>query len=146
MSESSDWLIRTDGGARGNPGPAAFAYTIERPGGPDVEEHGFLGTSTNNVAEYTGLIRALERAKELGGRRLIVESDRELMVRQMNGDYQVKNAGLRPLYEEARQLCRRFENVEIRHIRRELNKRADRLCNEALDGAGGKKSRSSGGD
>lgn len=141
MSESSAWVIHTDGGARGNPGPAAYAYTIERPGQPDIEEHGFLGEATNNVAEYAGLVRALEHAKKLGGRRLVVQSDSELMVRQMNGDYQVKNAGIRPLFQEASQLRRAFDQVTLRHIRREANKRADRLCNEALDAASGAMSR-----
>ncbi|MBI3410400.1 MAG: ribonuclease HI family protein [Planctomycetes bacterium] len=139
MSDSKDWLIHTDGGARGNPGPAAFAYVIERPGEPDIEENGFLGETTNNIAEYAGLVKALEHAKRLGGKKLVVQSDSELMVRQMNGEYKVKNAGLRPLFEEADALRRDFDKVTLRHVRRELNKRADALCNEALDGAAGKR-------
>ena len=125
--------IHTDGAARGNPGPAAFAYVIRRDGQEDVEEKGHIGTATNNVAEYTALIKALERAKELGGRRLVIHSDSELMVNQMKGAYKVKNAGLRPLYEEARELWKEFEQVTIRHIRREENSDADALCNQALD-------------
>jgi ribonuclease HI len=125
--------IHTDGGARGNPGPAAFAYTLERPGQDDIEEKGLLGISTNNIAEYTALVKALEHAKNLGGRRVVVHSDSELMVKQMNGDYKVKNDNLIPLYEAAKKLVRGFDKVEIRHIYRDANKRADKLYNEALD-------------
>jgi ribonuclease HI len=125
--------IHTDGGARGNPGPAAFAYTLERPGQDDIEEKGLLGVSTNNVAEYTALVKALEHAKKLGGRRVVVRSDSELMVKQMNGAYKVKNENLLPLYEAARKLVRGFESVEISHIYRDANKRADQLYNQALD-------------
>jgi ribonuclease HI len=134
MSEAGVLTIRTDGGARGNPGPAAYAYVIERAGAPSIEEAGCLGHSTNNVAEYTALVRALEHARELGGRVVNVFSDSELMVKQMNGQYKVKNEDLRALYEEARELCREFEKVTIRHVRREQNRRADELYNEALDG------------
>jgi ribonuclease HI len=134
MSDTAEWIIHTDGAARGNPGPAALAYVIERPGQGDIEFRECLGTATNNVAEYTALVRALERARELGGRRLRVHSDSELLVQQMNGNYKVKHPGLRPLYDEAQELCRGFERVTFQHVRREDNARADRLCNEALDG------------
>ena len=134
MSEPALWIIHTDGGARGNPGPAGFAYTIERPGDAAVEEAGVLGETTNNIAEYTALIRALEHAEKLGGRRLLVQSDSELMVKQMNGAYKVKHPGLLPLFQQAKQLCGQFDNVVFRHIPREQNKRADQLCNAALDG------------
>jgi ribonuclease HI len=137
-----EWTIHTDGAARGNPGPAAIAFVIERPGQPDIEFQECLGTSTNNVAEYTALVRALERAKELGGRRLRIQSDSELLVQQMNGHYKVKHPGLRPLYDQARELCRHFERVTINHVRREQNTRTDRLCNEALDGPTASGSRS----
>lgn len=133
MSTIGDFIIHTDGGARGNPGPAAFAFIIERPGQPDMEEKGFLGEATNNIAEYTALVRALERAQTLGGKRLIIHSDSELMVRQMNGQYKVKNEGLLPLFRQARDLVDQFDHVDIRHVRREQNKRADQLCNEAMD-------------
>jgi ribonuclease HI len=133
MSESDQVTIYTDGGARGNPGPAAFAYIIRRPGVPDIEEKGRLGHTTNNIAEYEALVRALERARQIGARRLQVFSDSELLVRQMEGEYQVKNEGLRPLYERAAALRRQFEAVTIRHIPREQNSRADRLYNQALD-------------
>ena len=101
------WTIYTDGGSRGNPGPAAYAYVIKRPGVADIEEKGYLGQTTNNIAEYTGLVKALEHAHELGGRKLLVNSDSELMVKQLNGQYKVKNAGLVPLYQKAVALRRR---------------------------------------
>ena len=132
-SMSDTYLIHTDGGARGNPGPAAFAFTIERPNGDDIEEKGFLGNTTNNVAEYTALIRALHHAHKVGGKSLIVQSDSELIVNQMNGKFKVKHPGLLPLYRQACELRDRFDSVVIRHIYREDNDRADRLYNEALD-------------
>jgi ribonuclease HI len=131
-------FVLCDGGSRGNPGPAAFAYTIERPGQSIIEEKGFLGETTNNIAEYTGIIRALEHAQKLGGRRLILQSDSELIIKQLSGAYKVKHPGLLPLYREADTLRRSFEQVTLRHVRRELNKRADLLCNQALDEAEGK--------
>jgi ribonuclease HI len=133
MKDASPIIIHTDGGSRGNPGPAAYAFVLETPAGETVEEKIYLGQTTNNVAEYTGLVRALEKARELGGRHLVIHSDSELLVKQMNGQYRVKNEGLRPLYEEAQALAKEFASVEIRHVRREFNKRADRLCNEAMD-------------
>ena len=139
MSDAHLLTIHTDGAARGNPGPAAYAYVIARDGQPAVEEHGCLGETTNNIAEYTALVRALERAQSLGGRRVVVLSDSELMVKQMRGDYKVKHDGLRPLYEQAQHLAASFDSVSYRHVRREQNKRADELCNQALDGALGKK-------
>ena len=134
MSEAPVWKIHTDGGARGNPGPAAYAYVIEGPGEVVVESAGRLGTATNNIAEYTALVRALEHARKLGARRLHVYSDSELLVKQMNGLYKVKHEGLRPLYEQAQKLCAQFESVKIQHVFRERNKHADRLYNEVLDG------------
>src|SRR5262249_12989735 len=97
-----DATIHTDGAARGNPGPAAAAYVIERPGSPPIEHAETLGSATNNVAEYTALILALERAASLGIRRAAVFSDSELMVKQFRGEYAVKNAELKQLYAEAR--------------------------------------------
>jgi ribonuclease HI len=126
--------IHIDGAARGNPGPAAYAFVIARPGSPDLEETGPLGSTTNNVAEYTALVRALERAAQLGLRRLTIYSDSELLVKQMNGQYKVKNEGLRPLFEQARAKCRQFDLVTLQHVPREQNRRADELCNETLDG------------
>jgi len=135
MSEPEVLTIYTDGAARGNPGPAAYAYVIERNGAPPIEEKRTLGNATNNLAEYTALVRALEHAARLGARRLAVHSDSELLVKQMNGEYQVKNADLRTLFQQAKALEKQFDRVDIRHVRRELNRRADRLCNEALDAA-----------
>jgi ribonuclease HI len=126
--------VHIDGAARGNPGPAAYALVLRRPGEPDVEEAEPIGKATNNVAEYTALLRALELGAELGLRTLAVFSDSELIVKQMNGEYRVKNAELRDLYEEAQRLRKEFDRVTIAHVRREENKDADRLCNEALDG------------
>ena len=136
MAESAALTIHTDGASRGNPGDAAFAYVIACDGQPPIEEADCLGQMTNNQAEYTALVRALEHALELGAHhRLIIHSDSELMVKQMNGEYRVKNEELRGLYEEACALRKRFEGpVTIRHVRRAQNKRADELCNEALDG------------
>jgi ribonuclease HI len=123
-----------DGAARGNPGPAAYAVVIARPGHPPFEEAGTLGTATNNVAEYTALVRGLERAAELGLKSVAVFSDSELLVKQMNGEYRVKHPDLLPLYEAANRLKRAFDRVTITHVRREQNARADALCNRALDG------------
>jgi len=134
---SSDLLtIYTDGACRGNPGPSAIAYTISRDGHEPIEVSECLGKATNNIAEYTALIRALEHALELGPNlRVVLHSDSELMVKQMNGEYAVKNAELKELYNEAIALCKQFDRrPEIRHVRREQNKRADELGNEALDG------------
>lgn len=131
--------IHTDGASRGNPGDASFAFVIVCPGRASIEDAGKLGTLTNNQAEYTALVRALERALQVGAEhRLIIHSDSELMVKQMKGEYKVKNADLRSLYEQACKLAAQFASVEYCHVRREQNKRADELCNLALDGKMGK--------
>jgi ribonuclease HI len=124
--------VHIDGASRGNPGPAAFAFVIAAPGGP-IEEYGKLGDTTNNIAEYTALLRALEKAAALSLGRLHIHSDSELLVKQMNGEYRVKNPEIKELYDEAQGLLRRFDNVRLTHVRREHNKRADELCNQALD-------------
>jgi ribonuclease HI len=129
-----DATIHIDGAARGNPGPAAFAFVISTNDNPDIEDNGRLGITTNNVAEYTALLRALERARSLGAKRLIICSDSELLVKQMKGEYKVKNEGLKPLYHQAKQLAGQFEAVSFHHVFRAQNKRADQLCNDALDG------------
>jgi len=134
MTDDRTATMNIDGGSRGNPGPAAYAVVIARPGLPPVEEAESIGTATNNVAEYTALVRGLELAAELGVRRLDVRSDSELLVKQMRGEYRVKHPDLIDLYREAVALRGRFEGVTLTHVRRELNKRADFLCNEALDG------------
>lgn len=125
--------IHIDGASRGNPGEAAYAVVIDVPGRPPIEEAGALGKETNNVAEYTALTKALEKAKHLGLRRLRILSDSELLVKQMNGEYRVKNDDLRWLFNEAKGLINEFSSVTLTHVRREENKRADELCNEVLD-------------
>jgi ribonuclease HI len=140
MSETV--IIHTDGASRGNPGPAAFAYTIARPGQPLVEEAGRLGQMTNNQAEYIAFVRALERAAALGiTAPVVLKSDSELIVKQMRGEYRVKNEELRPLYEQASRAARALTGgVTFEHVRREQNKRTDELCNLALDGGAPKPS------
>lgn len=124
-----------DGGSRGNPGPAGYGVRIEQADGTIVELKESLGTCTNNVAEYRGLLAALEWAAGHGIASLRIRSDSELLVKQMRGEYRVKNPGLQPLYEEAGALARRIGRVTFEHVRRELNKDADRLANEAMDEA-----------
>ena len=109
MSDTATMHI--DGAARGNPGPAAYAVVLARPGQPVVEEADTIGTATNNVAEYTALVEGLALAAELGVKRLAVFSDSELMVKQMNGEYRVKNPDLLPLYQEAKRLAARVRRV-----------------------------------
>lgn len=132
MSDTATMHI--DGAARGNPGPAAYAVVLARPGLPVVEEAQPIGKATNNVAEYTALVEGLQLAAELGVKKLAVFSDSELLVKQMNGEYRVKNEDLRPLYEEAKRLAALFDTFTITHVRREQNKRADQIGNDALDG------------
>jgi ribonuclease HI len=124
-----------DGGSRGNPGPAGYGVRIETGDGGIVELKQALPISTNNVAEYNGLLAALRWASANGVATLLIRSDSELLVRQMKGEYRVKNPGLQPLYEEARALARQVGRVRFEHVRRELNREADRLANEAMDEA-----------
>jgi len=127
--------LSTDGGARGNPGPAAYGYVLEADDGTVLAAHGEkIGIATNNVAEYSALIAGLEKALELGVDEVEVVSDSELMVKQMTGQYRVKNEALRELSLEAGRLARRLGRVEYTSVRREHNKLADQLVNEALDG------------
>jgi probable phosphoglycerate mutase len=129
-----------DGGSRGNPGPAGYGVRIEDSGGQMIEEMcGALGTVTNNVAEYRGLLVALQWAVDHGVRRLTVRSDSELLVKQMKGVYRVKNAGLQPLHRQAQHLAASMERVTFEHVRREFNVDADRLANKAMDDAAGEK-------
>jgi len=124
----------TDGGARGNPGPAAFAYVLEADDGTVLAAHGeTIGVATNNVAEYRALVAGLEKAVELGVDELEIVSDSELVVKQMRGEYKVKNAALAELKAEAESLARRLPKVVYTAVRREHNELADRLVNEALD-------------
>lgn len=134
MKMSDTATMHIDGASRGNPGKAAYAVVLARPGLPVVEEADTIGTASNNVAEYTALVEGLTLATELGVKTLQVFSDSELMVKQMNGEYKVKNDDLRSLYEKACALRRGFERVTLAHVRREQNKRADQIGNDALDG------------
>jgi len=125
-----------DGGARGNPGPAGFGVRIEQPDGTLVDEFSeSIGTATNNVAEYRGLLAALEWARAHGQRDLHVRSDSLLLVQQMRGNYKVKNAGLQPLHARASLLAAEIGNVTFEHVGRAKNAHADRLANAAMDAA-----------
>jgi ribonuclease HI len=127
-------LLWTDGGARGNPGPAAYAFVLEAEDGRELAvESEAIGVATNNVAEYSALVAGLRKALELELAAVEVVSDSELMVKQMRGEYRVKNPALRALFDEAVSLARRVGNVEYRHVLRAYNERADRLLNETLD-------------
>ena len=126
----------TDGGARGNPGPAAAAFVLEREDGTVLDARGdAIGVQTNNVAEYTALLNGLRRAAELGVTEVEVVSDSELMVKQMRGEYKIKNAALRELSIEAARLARAVGDVRYTAVRREHNELADQLVNDALDSA-----------
>ena len=126
--------LSTDGGARGNPGPAAYGYVLEAEDGTVLAAHGErIGVATNNVAEYSALIAGLEKALELGLDEVDVISDSELLVKQMTGEYRVKNETLKELVAEASRLARRLRAVSYEAVRREHNELADRLVNEALD-------------
>jgi ribonuclease HI len=128
-----------DGGSRGNPGPAGYGVSIEDVAGhPVAELSEFLGVKTNNFAEYSGLLAALEYALTHGYVRLRVVADSELMVKQMKGQYRVNSPDLRPLWEEARRRVTRLEKFEIQHVLRGKNKRADALANQAMDRGTGK--------
>ena len=128
-----------DGGSRGNPGPAGYGVFVQGgDGAPLAELNDFLGVKTNNVAEYSGLLAALEWALANGAGELRVVSDSELMVKQMKGQYRVNSPELRPLYEEARRRAAKLGKFEMQHVLRGKNKEADRLANEAMDRGTGK--------
>jgi ribonuclease HI len=129
------FVLRTDGGSRGNPGPSAIGVILEDEQGTVLEEIGAcIGTATSNQAEYQALITGLETAVDRGVRRLLILADSELLVRQMRQEYKVRNAVLKELYLQARALVRQFDRVEIKHVPREENVDADALVNRALDG------------
>ena len=129
--------LSTDGGARGNPGPAAYGYVLETEDGTVLAAHGeAIGVATNNVAEYTALVEGLRKAAEVGVGELEVVSDSELLVHQMRGEWKIKNEALRMLWEEAQDLAAGIGKVRYTAVRREHNELADRLVNEALDAAG----------
>jgi ribonuclease HI len=123
-----------DGGARSNPGPAGYGVHVEGPDGSILAElHGGLGIATNNVAEYSGLLAALQWAIDHGHREVHIKADSELLVKQMRGEYKVKHPGLQPLYVRARLLVMQLDRVAFEHVRREFNKEADRLSNLGMD-------------
>jgi ribonuclease HI len=128
--------LYTDGGSRGNPGPAAYAFVLEADDGKVLDARGeAIGIATNNVAEYSALVAGLERAAEIGVSELEVVSDSELVVKQMRGEYKIKNRALQELFLEASRRARGLRRVTYTAVRREHNELADRLVNEALDAA-----------
>jgi ribonuclease HI len=130
------WLLMVDGAARGNPGEAGCGAAILDEHGAIVKElSGYLGRTTNNVAEYEGLLMGLKALLELDRKHIVVQSDSQLMVRQLNGEYRVKDEKLKSLHEQASQLLRRFTSYRIVHVRRDMNKLADRLANRGADRA-----------
>ena len=128
-------VAHIDGGSRGNPGPAGYGVYITRDDGSVVELKDAVGVATNNVAEYRGLLAALAWAVENGIADLHIRADSDLLVKQMRGEYRVKNEGLKPLWQQAQTLVRQVGRVKFEHVRRELNTEADRLANEAMDQA-----------
>jgi ribonuclease HI len=134
VSQPRKLVVNVDGGSRGNPGPAAIAAVVATPDGEILEERGErIGTATNNVAEYRALLLGIERARELGADEVEVVGDSELVVRQVKGEYKVKDAGLKPLHQKAQQALRDFDAWSIRHVRRDDNEAADLLVNQTLD-------------
>jgi ribonuclease HI len=132
------YQANVDGGSRGNPGPAAYGVVVRDPRGEIVARlKKYIGINTNNVAEYFGLIAALDYAQNHGIRALRIESDSELMVKQMRGQYKVKSEELKPLFERAKKMSQTFESFRISHVYREQNKEADALVNQALDETSG---------
>lgn len=127
------WIINFDGASRGNPGPAGAGALLQK-GGRKIELTKSLGNATNNVAEYEALIIGIEEALRLGAENIEVRGDSELVVRQMNGQYQVKAPHLKPYHRKAAALARLFKKVNIVHVERGLNKEADELSNKAIDG------------
>ena len=126
-------VLRTDGGSRGNPGPAGAGFVIERDGEIVCRAGRFLGSVTNNVAEYEALIWGLENVSAMGFGTVTVYADSELLVKQVNGQYRVKNEGLKPLFARALKLLREFTTFKVSHVRREFNKEADEMANQAMD-------------
>ena len=128
--------LQFDGGSRGNPGPAGIGVVVRaQDGTPLVTLGRFIGRATNNVAEYRALITAMEEAKKLGAKKILIKGDSELIIKQMKGEYRVKNEALRELSVEAGRLARELGNVEYRHVKRAHNELADKLVNDALDAA-----------
>lgn len=126
-------ILYCDGASRGNPGPASYGFVILENGSVIDRGLGRLGTVTNNVAEYQGLLHALVRCQELGATEVVIRSDSQLMVRQLLGQYKIKSPGLIPLFQKAKELLTHFSRFYAEHVPREENKLADALANEALD-------------
>jgi ribonuclease HI len=135
-ADTASLIVHVDGGARGNPGPAAIGVVVSDRGGRVVDELGErIGVATNNVAEYRALLRGLERVAALGARQVEVVGDSELVARQLTGEYKVKHPSMKPLYEEAMSALRGFDSWRIRTVPRAQNARADALVNAVLDAA-----------
>ena len=132
MGDNLSLTAHTDGASKGNPGPAAFGFTIEKYGVSLEECYEYIGETTNNIAEYTAFTAALKRMKQLGATDVIIYSDSELAVKQINGTYKVKNKGLKPLHTEVMRLLEEFDSFRIIHIPREKNSVADSLANRAI--------------
>jgi ribonuclease HI len=131
---SGTWIVNSDGGARGNPGPGGAGIVLRSPDGEIVCRGGaFLGTVTNNVAEYQALLWGMRAARAHGAHALEVRADSELIVKQLRGEYRVKNEGLKPLFLEAQRLQRGFDSVTFLHVPRAANAEADALANDAMD-------------
>jgi ribonuclease HI len=131
------WVVHCDGGARGNPGPAGFGFVICDADGEEVYSRGeFVGNATNNVAEYRGLIAAARQVAELGGRSVTFRVDSQLLQRQVTGQYRVKAAHLKPLHADLMQALRAVPGWSVEHVRREHNRHADKLVNQAIDARG----------
>ena len=134
MTSAERVVVNVDGGARGNPGPAAVAAVATVADGEVVGERRlYIGEATNNVAEYRAVLLGLELAHDLGASEVEVVNDSELVSKQIGGQYKVKHAGLKPLYLDAMRALREFERWQVRSVRRESNERADALVNQALD-------------
>ncbi|MBI4411036.1 MAG: ribonuclease HI family protein [Deltaproteobacteria bacterium] len=127
------WIVYTDGASRGNPGEAGAGAFLVSESGKEIPLSHYLGIKTNNQAEYAALLMGLEELKKQKAREVEIRADSELMVRQLKGEYRVKNEGLIPYYERAKNLLTSFEKVSFRHVPREENKKADKLANEAID-------------
>ena len=133
-NEQAEWLLMVDGAARGNPGDAGCGAAICDESGTVVKELSrYLGRTTNNVAEYEGLLMGLDALVQLGRKKIRVQSDSQLLVRQLNGEYRVKDEKLKVLHQRAMTLLRQFDSYRIVHVYREMNKIADRLANRGID-------------
>lgn len=136
-AQAREAVLWTDGAARGNPGPAGIGAILKSPSGEVLYTGSeYLGHTTNNVAEYKAVLLGLAGALAQGIESVEVRADSELLIKQLKGEYRVKSAGLKPLFDEARQLLSRFKSVKLTHIRRELNGEADRLANQGIDKVG----------